>query len=86
MLEEVCPGIQPEECEEQMNITLEEIRFLMNTKNEKEWNETCSVIKRARDDRYPPDWWPVIMQSGLAADIMSRWNEPPIAGVKVSYD
>ncbi len=49
-----------------MNLTNEEIIRLEATKNEQEWNDVCDEIKTARNDQYPPDWWPRIMLSGLA--------------------
>ena len=57
-----------------MNITTEEIKKLKSTKSEKEWNDMCDEIKRARNGEYPPDWWQQIMLSGLMTQISSSWD------------
>lgn len=54
------------------NLTQEEITRLKATKSEQEWNDVCDEIKTARAGQYAPDWWPRVMQSGLAAEIQAR--------------
>ncbi len=56
-----------------MNLTTKEINSLKATKNESEWNDVCDSIKRARGNQYPPDWWQVVMMSGLAAKVRINW-------------
>lgn len=68
-----------------MNITDEEITLLLNTTSARAWDAACDAIKTARDGRYPPDWWPKIMQSGLAQDIMSSWEKPGSPEIKLEF-
>lgn len=57
-----------------MNLTEQEIEKLKATKSANEWNSVCDEIKKARDGRYPPDWWPVVMVSGMATEIQNSWK------------
>lgn len=59
-----------------MNISEEELFSLVSTTNVVEWNNACDDIKKARGGQYPPDWFPVVMMSGLAADIQEAWSAP----------
>lgn len=59
-----------------MNISDEELFSLVSTTDVVEWNAVCDDIKKARDGQYPPDWFPVVMMSGLAADIQEDWSAP----------
>jgi hypothetical protein len=68
-----------------MNITEAELLSLNRTKSEEEWNNVCDEIKQARDGAYPPDWWPVVMQSGLAREIMADWTKSDTPDLKIYY-
>jgi hypothetical protein len=54
-------------------ITQEEISALKATKSENDWNEQCDKIKAARGGQYPPDWWPLVVMSGLMTEIQCSW-------------
>jgi len=77
-----------------MNITNNEIQKLENTKNEVEWNSVCDEIKRARGNKYPPDWWMKVMMSGLAEKARASWlretievpRDPGIGNPNVTVD
>lgn len=56
------------------NITDEELARLKACTSEQEWNDTCSVIKKARNGNFPDDWWPKVMQSGLAESVAKTWG------------
>lgn len=55
------------------NLTEAELELLKQTKSETEWNAQCDAIKSARDGQYPPDWYPLIVLSGLFARIRLNW-------------
>jgi hypothetical protein len=57
-----------------MNITIEELQKLRNTKSESEWNAVCDEVKAARGGQYPPDWFMKVMISGLARVVQANWN------------
>ncbi len=65
-----------------MGITQEELDRLSNTKNDSEWNAACDDIKKAHGG-YPHDWWPKVMQSGLAAKVAANWGQPDAFEIKV---
>ena len=56
------------------NLTNEEIAAFEATQSEAQWNAQCDKIKAARHGQYPPDWWPVMVESGKASRIMVRWK------------
>jgi hypothetical protein len=64
------------------NITEEELNRLRNSKNEEDWNDACDAIKAARGGRYPSDWWPKVMQSGLSAQVAKNWGQPDAFEIK----
>lgn len=55
-------------------ITDEEISLLKACGSEEEWNSTCDKIKKARGGKYPNDWWPKIVQSGMMKSIVSKFG------------
>ena len=57
-----------------MNLTEQEIAKLKATKNKQQWNACCNEIKAARSGQYPPDWWPLVIQSGLLNITRLNWN------------
>ena len=49
-----------------MNLTQEEIKKLKEVAEKKdEWNEVVDEILKARDGKYPPDWYQVIIAGGI---------------------
>ncbi len=66
------------------NLTEEELAALKATANENEWNAACDRIKDARSGQYPPDWWTVMMQSGLSREIMARWPKPGSPEIQIT--
>lgn len=65
-------------------ITQEELDRLRSSKNENDWNAACDAIKKARNGRYPFDWWPKVMMSGLADEVANNWGQPDAFEIKVS--
>lgn len=57
----------------EMPITETELETLKNSNNEQEWTATCDAIKRARGNRYPPDWFEKVVMSGLATTVSGSW-------------
>lgn len=55
-------------------ITCAEIASLKATKNSTEWDKLCDEIKKSRGGQYPPDWYPKIMMTGVAAEAQSNWS------------
>jgi hypothetical protein len=66
-----------------MNITQAELDALRSTKNESEWNNVCNGIKQARNGSYPPDWWAMVMLSGLAKEVANAWGDPDAFEIKI---
>ena len=60
-------------------ITDEEIGLLYHTRSSQDWSDTCKLIKSRRDGEYPPNWWPIVIQSGMADRIMKSWDNPSSA-------
>ncbi len=60
-----------------MNITDEEIASLKAVTSSDEWNDACTVIKATRDGAFPSDWWPKVIQSGLANNIFTSFGGNP---------
>ncbi len=52
-------------CDMNFNLTEEEIEGLKNAATEDEFNSLCDKIKRVRGGQYPPDWFSMVVQSGL---------------------
>jgi hypothetical protein len=50
-----------------------EVAALYATANEAEWNRAVTAIQAARGGHYPPDWFEVVMASGLHAEIAASW-------------
>ena len=65
------------------NITEEELQRLRDSKNENDWNDACDAIKKARNGRYPDDWWAKVMTSGLADQVAKNWGQPDAFELKV---
>lgn len=57
-----------------MNITDEEIAMLEAATSEREWNKACDVIKKARNNSYPPDWWVKVKMSGMMDRILAKFG------------
>lgn len=57
-----------------MNLTEAELQKLDNCKSEREWNNTCDEIKRARSGQYPPDWYQKMIMSGRVNSIRAKNN------------
>lgn len=60
---------------EKQNITDEEIEVLESCKSAKEWDQACDLIKKARNGKYPPDWWPKVKLSGLMERVLNSFGE-----------
>lgn len=56
------------------HLSEEEIQSLKATTSEAEWNAACKLIKKARGDKYPNDWFAKIIQSGLMDKIAAKWG------------
>lgn len=56
------------------NITIEELTSLQACQNSQDWNEACSLIKKARNGNYPKDWWLKVVQSGMMTRITQSWT------------
>ena len=54
------------------NITDQEIEMLKACKTEEDWDKTCDTIKKARNGKYPIDWFPKVILSGLMDQIMGQ--------------
>jgi hypothetical protein len=52
-----------------MNLTQDEIEALKNSQSVSEWNEVCDQVKAKRNGNYPPDWYEVIIKSGILAKV-----------------
>lgn len=65
------------------NITEEELERLRSCKNDDDWSAACDAVKKARNGRYPDDWWAKVMQSGLAAQVAKNWGRPDAFEIKV---
>jgi hypothetical protein len=63
-------------------ITEEGLNRLRNSKDAQEWDATCDAIKKAHGG-YPSDWWPKVMQSGLAAQVPENWGQPDAFEIKI---
>lgn len=59
------------------NITEDELEELERCSSGEEWNAACDTIKRRRGGHYPRDWWPRVLQSGLAARVMRTFGGDP---------
>ena len=55
-------------------ITDKELRMLDECQSEKDWGKACNIIKTARGNEYPDDWWDTVKQSGMMDRILSRWG------------
>lgn len=64
-------------------LTEEELAALKATCSDNEWNQVCLEIKTTRGGAYPPDWWPVMMASGLAESIAKGWASPRTAEIQI---
>ena len=51
------------------------LAILRSTKNEKEWNEACDLIKEDFGGSYPSWWYKDVLMSGFAASMMGQWPE-----------
>lgn len=49
------------------------IALLKTSTSEAEWNENCAKVKKACGG-YPSFWYPVVLASGLADEIMSSFG------------
>lgn len=45
---------------------------MRSSKNEKEWNTNCDLVKEANNG-YPEFWWPTIVASGVLHTTQSNW-------------
>ena len=50
-----------------MNITESELTALDAATTATDWNAVCDQIKRSRGGQYPPNWYAVVVLSGMAA-------------------
>jgi hypothetical protein len=66
------------------NITEAEITMLESCNNEREWDDACDAVKKARDGQYPSDWWVRVMKSGLATQLATKWNNPRAFDITVA--
>jgi hypothetical protein len=57
-----------------MNLTPQELERLKSSKTSSEWNAACSDIKKARANEYPPDWYEVMLKSGLMNQIVKSFK------------
>ena len=64
------------------NISDAELQRLREAKNEDEWNDVCSDIKRAHDG-YPSDWWAKVKLSGLMQQVADGWGRPEGAELRI---
>ena len=53
-------------------LTDEEMARLEGVKTEGEWNAACDAVKQARNGRYPIDWYPRVLATGLATRVLKR--------------
>lgn len=66
--------------EENKMLTDEQITKLKNTKNEEEWNNVCGEVKAHNGGRYPADWFPRVVLSGLMKERATAWGDPRACG------
>jgi len=57
-----------------VNLTVDELDALHGCQSAQDWRRVCDEIKRVRKGQYPPDWWTMMMQGGVADRIMARWG------------
>ena len=57
-----------------MDITEKEIQSLREAATEDDWNKVCDDIKKARGQKYPPDWYAKVVMSGLMQRVSSNWG------------
>jgi hypothetical protein len=58
-----------------VHITSNELLELTSTKSAAKWNTVCGKIKRDRDGKYPPNWYIVVIKSGLMHRVSSSWDK-----------
>ena len=58
-----------------MEITQAELEMLEACQTGDEWDDTCTVIKRAHGGNYPSDWWAKVKLSGLMDRVLARFGE-----------
>lgn len=67
-----------------MNLTEEEKKALLESKTADEYGHICLSIKKARDGRYPEDWYPLVMApGGIQSSLAERWKAPDAFAIKV---
>lgn len=57
-----------------MNLTTGELARINACQTAQEWQAICDAVKAARKGAYPPDWFPVVLQSGLCDRVVKRWG------------
>lgn len=59
-----------------MNLTTPDgVRDLMrSSKNEKEWNDNCDLVKKANNG-YPSFWYAEIILSGLITEVLKQHSQ-----------
>ena len=58
------------------NLTEDEMQQLLSASTPKLWDAACDAIKKARNGQYPPDWYAMVLRSGLMDRISSYWPKP----------
>ncbi|HBM45686.1 TPA: hypothetical protein DDZ75_01810 [Patescibacteria group bacterium] len=51
----------------------EVIDLMRSSKSLKQWNANCDKVKNAHGGFYPPFWFSTIVQSGFAAEVISKF-------------
>lgn len=56
-------------------MTQEQVVALMkSSKNSKEWDDNCDIVKKAHNDQYPSYWYKTMIISGLINEILGPGN------------
>lgn len=59
------------------HISEAELESLRACQSEEEWEQICNSIKEVRGGEYPLDWFPKVMASGLAKEVLARFGQAP---------
>lgn len=48
--------------------------YMRQSNSESDWNNRADAVKDANGGKYPSFWFKAIIVSGLAAQVVSAWN------------
>lgn len=56
------------------DLTEEEFAEIQSCESEAVWFDICRRVKEARGGQYPNDWFPRVVNSGLASERIALWS------------